>query len=216
MASLPPPTPGTVSKRTRLDSDRRRAHLIEVGLELFGARPYGNVSMDEVARRAEVSHGLLYHHFGDKRRFYMEVVRSVVQEMVARTSPLPDRTPIQRLYDGLAAHVEFAQQHSAGYMAIVSGGNGADAELRAVLEQGRREAMEHLLKGLGVSRPSPRLRIALRGWQGFVEGAIVQWLNGRRVKQGELVDLLAQALGAIVALSPEPGARDAWRQALAQ
>jgi hypothetical protein len=38
------------------------------------------------------------------------------------------------------------------------------------------------------------MRIALRGWSGFQEGAIVEWLKRRDIERGELIEMLAEAL----------------------
>jgi hypothetical protein len=38
------------------------------------------------------------------------------------------------------------------------------------------------------------MRVALRGWSGFQEGAIVEWLKRRDIERGELIEILAVAL----------------------
>ena len=61
--------------RSRLAVDERRAQLLELGLRLFGTRPYDEVSIDDIAADAGVSKGLLYHYFGSKRAFYVATVQ---------------------------------------------------------------------------------------------------------------------------------------------
>ena len=79
--------------RTRLSVDARREQLIELGEELFSARPFDEISIDDIAARAEISKGLLYHYFGSKRDFYVAVVRSGVatlREVTAVSSSVPE------------------------------------------------------------------------------------------------------------------------------
>ena len=180
--------------RQRLDTDVRREQLLEVGLEVFGKRPLGDVSMSAVAAEAGVSHGLLFHYFGSKRGYYTAVVRWVTDRLVAATEPDPERSPPERLRDGLRAHVDFAESHPVGYAAIVGGGNGADEEIQAICEEARARAARNLLDAIGMETPPPRVRIALRGWQGFVEGAVVEWIKARDMEREELIELMASAL----------------------
>jgi AcrR family transcriptional regulator len=180
--------------RQRLDTDVRREQLLEVGLELFGRRPLGDVSMSAVAEEAGVSHGLLFHYFGSKRGYYTAVVRWVTDELVAATAPAPDRSPPERLRDGLRAHVAFAESYPVGYAAIVGGGNGADEEVQAICEEARARAARNLLDAVGIGQPPPKVRIALRGWQGFVEGAIADWIKRRDLERDELIELMVAAL----------------------
>ena len=46
-------------RRVRLDLDRRRAQLLELGIDLFSKRSYEDMSIDEVAEAAGISKGLL-------------------------------------------------------------------------------------------------------------------------------------------------------------
>ena len=58
-------------ERTRnyLASDDRREQLLDLGLKLFASRSYEEVAIDDIAREAGISKGLLYHYFGRKRLF---------------------------------------------------------------------------------------------------------------------------------------------------
>ena len=183
-----------MATRTRLSPEARRAQLIDVASELFATKPYGDVAIEEIARHAGVRHGLIYHYFADKRRLYIEVVRHWAEQIgeAARTDPALDL--IERVYAGLRAHLDFVEQHLVGYLALVTGGNGTDPEVHAINEQARWNGLHHLLRGLDIEQPTPALRVALRGWAGFNEGAIIEWLKRRDLSREQLVDIMAQAL----------------------
>jgi AcrR family transcriptional regulator len=156
--------------------------------------------MDDVARHAGVSHGLVYHYFPDKRHLYLAVLRWVAEQMLAATTADMSKSPRERLYGGLHAHLDFAERHASGYTALMGGGNGNDEEVRALCEEFRWRGLEEIMRSLNIERPSPTLRIALRGWVGFQEGAIVEWLNNRHLEREDLLDLLAQSLRATLEL----------------
>jgi AcrR family transcriptional regulator len=204
-----------MSARTRLALDQRREQLLRVGLDLFGSRPYGDVGTAEIARRAGVSHGLLFHYFGDKRRYYVEVLRWVADSLLSAQEADPDASAWERLQAKLRAQVDFADRYTTGYLALVTGGNGADAEVATLAEDARWRSIRLIADALAIDAPPPALRIALRGWQGFTEGAILEWLKQRDLDRDELVSLLAHELvstlkGQGVDLSP---AKDRRRNA---
>src|SRR5919199_2218344 len=91
-----PQAPAAPARR-RLPVDERRAMLLELGLRLFGARGLDEVSVEDIAREAGVSAGLLYHYFGSKREFRHEVTAHALGRLTVVTAP--DRTlpPGERL-----------------------------------------------------------------------------------------------------------------------
>lgn len=66
----------TQSERT----ESTRKALIDAGRVLFAERGYADVPVADIARRAEVTTGALYHQFASKE----ELFRSVYAELVAR------------------------------------------------------------------------------------------------------------------------------------
>jgi AcrR family transcriptional regulator len=53
------------------------ARLLHAGIDAFGSRPYDDVTIAAVARRAGVSHQTLLNHFGSKEGLYMAAVEQV-------------------------------------------------------------------------------------------------------------------------------------------
>ena len=185
-----------VATRTRLATDERRDQLLRIGLEFFGNRPFGDVGTAEIAREAGVSHGLLFHYFGDKRRYYLEVLRWVADDLLTAQAAGDDASPKERLDAKLRAQVEFARSYTAGYKALISGGNGADEDIAQLFDDARWRSIRMIADALDIAEPSPELRIALRGWQGFTEGAILEWLKERELSEDDLVELMAGELVA--------------------
>lgn len=53
---------------------QRRAEILQAALELFSQKGYHNVSMQEIARRAEFAVGTLYNFFTNKEELYREIL----------------------------------------------------------------------------------------------------------------------------------------------
>src|SRR2546429_6237276 len=104
--STPAPTP-----RIRLDLDARREQLMRVGLELFSTNSYDAVSIDEIAARAGISKGLLYHYFPSKREFYVAGVRAAAAQLRDVVEPDPELSPPERLRGPLEAYPDTARHH---------------------------------------------------------------------------------------------------------
>ncbi len=182
--------------RSRLQMDERRAQLIETGLELFGTRSYDDVSIDVIAERANVSKGLLYHYFGGKRAFYLEVVRNAARALLDATETDPELPALMRGLAAIHNYLDFVSDNEPQYAALVTGGLGADPEVSAIIEEARLAFVGRILLQLGLTEPRPVFRLALRGWIGGIEASSVQWLARRDVPRAKFVQMILMSLRA--------------------
>jgi len=177
----------------------RRAQLIEAGAELFNARPYDEISIDDIAASAGISKGLLYHYFDGKRGLYVEVVRAESERLRAVTAA-EGEDPIRA---GLDAFLEYVTVRAQAWSALVRGGVGSDLEVAAIVEDTRAAIVERVLARYWTGRRAapPALRAAVRGWQGFVEAATLDWIERGDLDRAALRELLALALDGAVEAS---------------
>jgi AcrR family transcriptional regulator len=169
--------------------DARRRQLLALGSTLFGSRPYDEVSIDEVARTAGISKGLLYHYFPTKRDFYVATVREAATQLIARTKTPDDMGALDRLRAGLDAFFDYVSEHGAAYENLLRSGIGSDMEVAKILDETREAFSARLVEKLEVHGDLGRL--ALRGWVGFVEASTLGWLGARdRVSREDLRDMV--------------------------
>ena len=185
----------------------RRRQLLEAALELFGDNDYDDVSMDEIAEAAGVSHGLLFQYFGSKKGLYIAGIDDLLEEFRRRTEPDPSIPPAEQLRAGLRAYVDWVAEHPQGFRSLMGQG-AAFAEVREKLERQRWWGIENRLSaGLGVDPSRPAVRIGLRAWQGYVQDATLAWLDNQELGRVELVDMMSAAfmgiVQAIAAVDPE-------------
>jgi AcrR family transcriptional regulator len=201
-------TRGQRRPRVRLDNDARRAQLLALAKKAFSDRSYDDVSIDDLAREAKISKGLLYHYFPTKRDLYVAGLRETADELVERVNAVPTNlVPAERVRAGLDAYLEHISKHARAYVSLMRGGIGSDPEVAAVVEGVRRRLGDRFLEG---SPFKPMLagnalfETAMKGWIGCVEHATIDWCADPKLTRDELRDLLSQILLAIMtAITPQ-------------
>lgn len=190
--------------RRRLSPEQRRDQLLRIGTRLFAERPYDQVRIEEVAERAQVSRGLLYHYFPTKRDFFAAVVRAESGRLPQLTDIDPDLPPAGRLHVGLDSFLRYVETHEHSYRAVHRGAVGADPDIRAIVRDNMAELERRILADLGpLGRDTEPLRVAVRGWLAFVIAACLDWLDRRTITRDQLRDLCVRTLlGAVETGSP--------------
>jgi AcrR family transcriptional regulator len=80
--------PGAANKKV-LQSAATRAELLRVAADLFAERGYVGTALDEIAKKAGLTTGALYHHFRDKRALFDALVGHLLDgelQRIARES----------------------------------------------------------------------------------------------------------------------------------
>lgn len=189
-------------RRVRLDNDERRAQLLQLARRAFSDRSYDDVSIDDLAREAKISKGLLYHYFPTKRDLYVAGLREIAEELVQRCTNIPaDLPPIDRVRAGLDAYLDHISQHSRAYVSLMRGGIGSDPEVAQVVEGVRTRLADNFLEQTPFAQylsKDERFHISVRGWIGFVEGATIDWCANPRISREDLRELLTQILFSIM------------------
>jgi AcrR family transcriptional regulator len=172
----PSPRKKAPAPRARLDVDERRAQLLALGLAMFSERSYDEVSIDDLARAAGVSKGLLYHYFPTKRDLYVAALEHAARRLLEDTTTDRAGTPDERLRRGLSTYLAFVERHGKAYVALMRGGIGSDPEVAQVIEGVRRRLADRFLVGSPFAPElidNPRFAASVRGWIGFVEAATI-------------------------------------------
>ncbi|MFD7713530.1 TetR/AcrR family transcriptional regulator [Streptomyces sp. NPDC059785] len=200
-------------------SAARRAELIAVGKKLFADRSYDALSMDDIARHAQVAKGLIYYYFQSKRGYYLAIVEDSVDELISRAAGGVDLSPKDRVHRTIDGYLRYAEQHQAAYRTIISGGVGFDAEVLAIRDGVREAIIATIAEGAyGHSRIGPLPRTALLAWLCSVEGATLDWIGRRDLPRDTMRQLLAKMLGGalrtIEELDPAYAAPEAARPAV--
>ena len=104
--------------------------------------------------------------------------------------------PRDRLRQALLVHVDWIEDHAIAYRAVLLGGISGDPEVQEMVESSGAEVAARIAEDPGIEDVSPAVRIALRGWVDFLEGACLEWLASKDISKDALVRLLAASVPA--------------------
>jgi AcrR family transcriptional regulator len=189
-------------KRTRLSPEDRCEQLVAIGARLFAERPFSDVWIEEVAKQAGVSRGLVYHYFPNKRDFYAAVVRRGAQDALRMTAPDESLPPLERLRTSLDHFLAYVEENENGFRAIHRGQHSADQAIHAVVRESRDLQASRVIEYLNPpGGASPALRLALEGWMNFNNSVILDWLDSPEISREVLLDLTTGSLVGIMIAS---------------
>lgn len=197
------------SRRTRLQTDERRAQLLDLGLRLFSTRAYDEISIDAIAEEAGVSKGLLYHYFGGKRAYYIATIEHAAGRLIASMDAVPETlTGPPRAVAMIDAYLDFVEDHGHAYGTLLSGGVGSDPEVTHLLEASRQAVATRIMRGAGLEAPRPVFELAVRHYIGGVEAVVLDWHARRHLPRALLTSFLVAQIKATleVALAFDPEA----------
>lgn len=183
-------------KNSRLDPDERRRELLVFGQDYFAHNRFDSLSMNELAKRAGVSKGLLYHYFGNRRGYYLSTMSFTIDkiiEVVGVRSDHDSRSLRELLLD-LTDY--FATTKYFYVMSTLSG----DADVRNEIERARAVIIARVLELRAMTVNSAIGATVIRGWQVFCESAIFDWLTSDTISQTLLVDTLLYQLDCVLAM----------------
>jgi AcrR family transcriptional regulator len=186
-------------KRVRLNPEARRAQLIALGVEMLATRRLDELSVELIAKAAGISRGLLFHYFSSKQEFHIEVARAAAAEMIRRTEPDTDLSPVDALRGALTSFMDYVEENPDNYKSLVRGGASGDAAMRAIFDKTRSTMAQRVitvLGGLGLET-NPRATLAIHGWVAYVEECVVRWIDTRTVERDQLLDMLTKSLPAL-------------------
>jgi AcrR family transcriptional regulator len=125
----------------------RERDMIEIGRRLFAESGYNAVSVDEIARQADVTKPMVYAYFGSKEGLYLACVEDVARELIERLEEATPATlpPDVRVWRGVRAVLDFVEASPRDWglfhaQAPVSSGPLGEAQRRATERIARRVA----------------------------------------------------------------------------
>jgi AcrR family transcriptional regulator len=194
--------PDPAPRWRRLEPDERKEQIFTRAIELFGDRPYSEVSTSDIAAAAGVARGLINHYFGTKRELYLAVIRRALTVPRLAVEILPEG-PLELRAD---AAVDWfldmvTSQEKMWLAAIAPEGIGRDLEVERILEEADKESADRVLEAVGLSRESEHgneLNALVRAFGGMVKAAGREWLVRGSLTRRQVHLLLSKSLVTLV------------------
>jgi AcrR family transcriptional regulator len=192
---------------TRLQVDERRAQLIAAGAALFAEHAFEEISMRQIAEAAGISKPLLYHYFPSKIELFKAAVAEQATELQELIEPSGDGTPFEQLSRSLDAYLAWIEGNSRAWGKLMQSATTLP-EAAEIVERFRTATLARVVERVtGRPEPRPALRTALRGWLGYVDAVLLDWVAQRDLGRAQVRDLILAAFGAslLAAQQVDPG-----------
>lgn len=192
--------------------DRRqrksRAALRDALLALVAEKAYGEITIEDIAERADVARATFYAHYKDGSALLYEVTRELVSELAERLAVIAPQTAVVS-GAGMTAIFEHADAHPDLYQLVLSGEGGP--AVRRELVTAFERVSTTIFSNLADASPSPP-RSSIPASSTAVVGALLltleTWLGrqDREDPRTTAVEFLRQQLGGLEwALGFDPG-----------
>lgn len=192
----------------RLSPQQRRDQLLDIGAALFAEKPYEDVLMEEVAERAGVTRGLMYHYFPNKRDFYAAIFQRASDQLLATTELADNRTFAELVEAAVDTHIQYFIDNQRTGMTVNRGALSGDPVIQAIIAKELDTVGQRLLDKLGLTGHPRRLAaVAVHGWLVFGRTVCVEWLQSQSISRTELTRICVGAFNG--AIEPALALRDA-------
>src|SRR3954454_24239089 len=197
----------TPRKHSRLDPGQRHDQILDAAGVLFAHRAYDQVSVEDIAKSAGVTRGLVHHYFGGRREVYIGLLERLGALREEGLRAPVGRSARARVGDTVSRWLDWTQENRTVWLATMAHGEDiADPEVRRAVGDLVRRAVALLVRyHADIAEDSPRLRYALECWTGLNRAATRRWLNGE-ANRGATQELLTLTLEHVLRTFGAPGA----------
>jgi AcrR family transcriptional regulator len=196
-------------KFTRLDPAQRRQQILDAANALFAERGYDDVGIDDIAKAAGVTRGLVHHYFGGRKEVYLALVERVARVREEELRPPVGTTARDRVADTMSRWLDWTQANRTIWLATMAPSEDVgDDEVRVVVARLVSRAVALVAHyHADLAEDSPRLRYALECWTGLNRTAVRRWLRGDATRQ-DTHELLTLTLEHVLRTFGAPPAAD--------
>lgn len=104
-------------------SEERRKRILDICLEEFALNGYENASTNAIVKKAEISKGILFHYFGNKKNLFLYVLDYVLDYSIRRfyelyKEPRPDI--FERIIQRMHIKMQMADEEPLIYRFLVA------------------------------------------------------------------------------------------------
>lgn len=181
----------------RLSVEERRRELVDAGAALFAQYGYEAITMRQVAKAAGVSKPLLYHYFPSKIALFKAAVAEKADELTRLIEPSESTdTALEQLAVTLDTYLGWIDANAQTWANLMQSA-ATVPEARELIDDFRQHTIDLVITALtGQHSAPPVLRIAVKGWLGYMDAAIRDWTAAKDIARDQLRDLLLAAFAA--------------------
>jgi AcrR family transcriptional regulator len=185
----------TPTRHRRLNPAKRREQILDAANALFAERGYDEVLIEDIARAAGVTRGLVHHYFGGRKNVYIALLERLGGMREETLRPPVGRSARARVADTVSRWLNWTEANRTIYLGTIAPGEDiADPDVRQVVDELMRRAVALVATfHADMAKDSNRLRYALVCWTGLNRAATRRWLRGEANRETTR-ELLASTL----------------------
>ena len=185
----------TPTRYQRLTPAERRDQILDAANTLFAERGYEEVLVEDIARAAGVTRGLVHHYFGGRKEVYLALLERLGGLREEGLRPPVGRSARARVADTVSRWLDWTEANRTIYLGTIAPGEDiADPDVRRVVTDLVHRAVALVAAfHADIAEDSPRLRYALECWTGLNRAATRRWLRGDATREATH-ELLASTL----------------------
>jgi len=198
----------TPTRYQRLTPAQRSDQILDAANTLFAERGYEDVLVEDIARAAGVTRGLVHHYFGGRKDVYLALLERLGGLREEGLRPPVGRSARAQVADTVSRWLDWTEANRTIYLGTIAPGEDiADPDVRrAVTELVRRAVALVTAFHSDIAEDSPRLRYALECWTGLNRAATRRWLRGDATREATH-ELLASTLEHVLRTFGHPADR---------
>jgi AcrR family transcriptional regulator len=143
----------------RLPRAERREQILDAALRLLAERGFGALTMEGVAREADIAKTVVYDTFGGmdgllQELFQREQERALADVAAAVPADPSAAPPLELLVEGLTALLEAVRRHPDRWRLILLPADGTPPGLRSAIDRRRKALLEQIapMVAFGIER----------------------------------------------------------------
>ncbi|MFM9376991.1 TetR/AcrR family transcriptional regulator [Gordonia sp. VNK21] len=183
----------SASPRRRMSYDERHRQLLDVAEKLFIERAYALVSMEDIARAADVTRPVVYNHFTTKEGAYIACIRrnyEVYNAALLQTID-PDAPAVDQLRAGAEFYFSSITHNTDRWLMLFTSASVLTGEHQKELTALRFEHIEviaDLLRRSAPAAPGERIEATAHAVSGVGERLGHWWLTRPDMSLDTIVD----------------------------
>jgi len=172
----------SVAKEQKNILENTKKNILETARRLFSEFSYFGVSMNDIAKKLNITKAALYYHFSGKREIYIKVIDEVFNNLrLALSQALKEKTTDKKFYKIIKNYLDFGLKEKNLIRVLMLKFPSKDAELKKYifrLREGILDLAEPVVKKiLAEKKKSKKIesRLTTSLLIGMIEGILLEY-----------------------------------------
>lgn len=183
-----------IMRKNKTETEQTINNLMKIARQHFTDNGYAKVTLEEIAKEANVTRGALYHHFKNKKGLFLAVFEEIQKEMgeYVETAAAKSNDSWQQLFNGCQAFLESAVESRNQRILLIDGPAVLGWDTFRKMDE--KYSMNSLREQLQLMLEQDIIKpISLDALTHFLSGAMneaVLWISGHSDQKGSMEEAI--------------------------